>query len=705
MRTALLIIISFVCWQGMAQNKSVVDSLKSRLNNSTSKEDKAEILMSLSHEFRVSSPDSSMYYSDQSLMLFSPDTTKEIYIRLISARAAALSRIGEYTEARKLSRIAQRFYKRTNQEEKYVGALFIEGVIDKYTDNLNDGIEKYLEGAKILEKSKLKNLSLLSEAYGMLGQLFQSKGEDESALEFIEKELGIAELLKSDQQIGHSLTNLGIAYSALDRHEEAKDCYERSIIYKRKLGDSLGVAINLNNVSGEYSELGDEKAAVNALSEAYIIAQQVNSNLWLAITEVNLGDQYLQQKNYKQALHYLTLSLEKAVVLDYGELISAIYQTQMKTYAEMGDYKSAYTSSTLYFEKEMEMIRNNSSVAVTEMKTKYETEKKDNQIKELNHQQELQNAQLIINETEAEQSKMQKYYLFAGLGLTGLFSLFLFNRFRITRKQKHIIEEQKGKVDLAFDQLESKNHEILDSINYAKRIQSAILPPTTFVKSCLPDSFILYLPKDIVAGDFYWMEKVGDKILFAAADCTGHGVPGALVSVICHNALNRSVREFKLTDPGKILDKTRELVIEQFEKSQDDVKDGMDISLCSLEGSDLFYAGAHNPLLIYREEQGILEEVKADKEPIGKFANHTPFTTHKLKVNQNDSIYLFTDGFVDQFGGDKGKKFKSTNFKQLLQNLQENSIAEQEQILTNTFEDWKGHLEQLDDICILGVKV
>lgn len=259
-------------------------------------------------------------------------------------------------------------------------------------------------------------------------------------------------------------------------------------------------------------------------------------------------------------------------------------------------------------------------------------------------------------------------------------------------------------------EIEIQHNEIKDSIRYAKRIQSAILPPLKTVKNYFPNSFILYKPKSIVAGDFYWIEAVNTekenknkKTLFAAADCTGHGVPGAMVSVICNNALNRSVREYGLTDPGKILDKTREIVIQEFEKSDEDVKDGMDIALCSLEGNTLKYAGAHNPLWIIRNEEVI--ETKADKQPIGQFHQLTPFTTHTIELIKGDSIYIFSDGYVDQFGGEKGKKFKSKAFRQLLLSIQEHSMDEQKVILDSDFENWKGHLEQIDDVCVIGLRV
>lgn len=275
----------------------------------------------------------------------------------------------------------------------------------------------------------------------------------------------------------------------------------------------------------------------------------------------------------------------------------------------------------------------------------------------------------------------------------------------INNAYEGIIVKQKKKAEIQSDLLKEKNKEIVDSITYAKRIQRAILPSLKLFQEKLPESFVLYKPKDIVAGDFYWMEQVDNKILFAAADCTGHGVPGAMVSVLCNNGLNRSVREFLLTEPGQILDKTRELVIEEFSKSEQEVKDGMDIALCSLEGNTMKYAGAHNPLWIIRKDAEEIEEIRANKEPIGNFENPTLFTSHTILLEKGDSIYIFTDGFADQFGGEKGKKFKAANFKKLLLSIQDKSMDEQKDMINQAFESWKDDLEQVDDVCVIGVRV
>jgi ligand-binding sensor domain-containing protein/serine phosphatase RsbU (regulator of sigma subunit) len=273
-----------------------------------------------------------------------------------------------------------------------------------------------------------------------------------------------------------------------------------------------------------------------------------------------------------------------------------------------------------------------------------------------------------------------------------------------------IVEARTKELKDEKELVEHKNREILDSITYAKRIQSAILPQPKLVKEFLEDSFVLYKPKDIVAGDFYWLEVVEDTVLFAAADCTGHGVPGAMVSVVCNNGLNRAVREFKLTKPNEILDKTRELVIQEFAKSDEDVKDGMDISLCALDTKSnvLNWSGANNPLWILRKNsEGLVEvlETKPDKQPIGKHSGSKPFTLFEKRLQKNDIIYIFTDGYQDQFGGPKEKKYRVSQMREFFMSIFEQPMEEQRKLIDASFESWKGDLEQVDDVCVIGVRI
>lgn len=275
---------------------------------------------------------------------------------------------------------------------------------------------------------------------------------------------------------------------------------------------------------------------------------------------------------------------------------------------------------------------------------------------------------------------------------------FLMYNFRITDKANITIKEQ-------HKLLEQKQQEILSSISYALRIQNAILPSQKTIKQNLEQYFILYKPKDIVAGDFYWIEKVNDGILFAACDCTGHGVPGAMVSVVCNNALNRAVREFALTQPAAILDKTAEIITENFSKSENEIQDGMDISICLLnvQSKTLQWSGANNPLWLIRN--GELTETKANKQSIGKSDHIQPFANHKFQMEAGDTLYIFSDGFADQFGGKPEKKLTRKRFKELLLSIQQLPMTEQGAALENFITSYRKETEQTDDILVMGIKI
>ena len=279
--------------------------------------------------------------------------------------------------------------------------------------------------------------------------------------------------------------------------------------------------------------------------------------------------------------------------------------------------------------------------------------------------------------------------------------------------------------------IEAKNKDITDSIQYAQRIQNVILPPLTEFQDNFVESFVMFRPRDIVSGDFYWIEEVGDKIYFSVVDCTGHGVPGALVSVVGANSLNRCLMEFELEEPGQILNKLSELVKETFDKTDSDVRDGMDMALCCIDKKtrELTFSGAYNPLWIIREDDSnaqneferfnVIEkknktfiEVKSNKQPIGYSYKPEPFLTTTIQLKENDMVYLFSDGYADQFGGTDveviakgGKKFKTPNFKELLLTLSHKPLDDQLNIIEETFDTWKGELPQVDDVCVIGVRI
>lgn len=253
--------------------------------------------------------------------------------------------------------------------------------------------------------------------------------------------------------------------------------------------------------------------------------------------------------------------------------------------------------------------------------------------------------------------------------------------------------------------LKEKNQEITESIQYAKFIQDALLPSDSIIKSILPKSFIYFQPKDIIAGDFYWFSENEGNYYIAVADCTGHGVPGAMVSVLCINSLNEAFNKLSKGKTGEILDLTREIVVNRLTKESSSLKDGMDISLIKIDfkSSKIEWSGANNPLWIFNENGCIV--LSPDKQPIGHSDNKTPFTTHSYTYSSTDLFILFSDGYADQFGGPKDKKFKYSTLKGLIQNNIHLSEEELKQNLQVSFEEWKGDSEQTDDVCLIGFRI
>ncbi|MDF1673935.1 MAG: tetratricopeptide repeat protein [Vicingaceae bacterium] len=646
---------------------------------------------------------------------------------------------------------------RINYLKNYAGALNNLGIIYQESGELEQGLNTYEKCLKI--HSELNNQGEIAICHTNMGVIYYRQGNIPKALQAYQKGLEIGDsLLRNDKNnqdfkagIGSTLNNIGIIYHSQGDNKNALLYYKKSLKINRKVNDKAGVANALNNIGSIYVELMNFPLANKYYQEAIEVNKDIKDIKQLALNYQNIGNLFSHQGDYVLAQEYLQKSIDLCVQINdkYGlsgsthnlglaqkgignniiakqyikraleiaieiknpKLIMNTSKSLFEIFEEESNYNQALELYKLHIKMRDSLNSESTQKAAIQQQAKYEYEKQK-AVDDAEHEK-----QIAIEQEAKEKQTILTYTTAGGLGLVAIFLLVVFNRLKVTRKQKNIIEEQKQEVEnqkevveLAHNELEEKNKEITDSIQYAKRIQNAILPPNKVVKEYLQESFIYYKPKDIVAGDFYWLESVAPTsnkkeniLLFAAADCTGHGVPGAMVSVVCNNGLNRSVREYGLTDPGEILNKTREIVVQEFEKSEEEVKDGMDIALCSLEENKLQYAGAHNPLWIIRD--GKLFETKANKQPIGQFDNPEPYTTHTLELQKGDSIYIFSDGYADQFGGDKGKKLKTANFKQLLLSIQKEPMEKQKQLIDEAFENWKGDLEQLDDVCVIGVRI
>jgi len=315
---------------------------------------------------------------------------------------------------------------------------------------------------------------------------------------------------------------------------------------------------------------------------------------------------------------------------------------------------------------------------------------------------------------QLKQEKTQRFALYGGLALVLVFAGFMFNRFRVTQKQKNIIElkeketqQQNEIITIQKHLVEEKHKEITDSINYAERIQRSFLATEKQLNENLNNYFFLFKPKDVVSGDFYWSAKLSNgNFALATADSTGHGVPGAIMSLLNVTSLEKAIEHY--TNPADILNHTRQTIIERLKKdgSEEGGKDGMDCSLLVFDfiSKQLYISAANNPVWIIRDNN--LIEIKPDKMPVGKSDRDAEsFTLHTIELLAGDTIYTLTDGFPDQFGGPNGKKFMSKKLKELLISNVDLPIAQQKELLEVTFKNWVGDLEQVDDVCVIGIRI
>ena len=470
----------------------------------------------------------------------------------------------------------------------------------------------------------------------------------------LKNQLNKFELEKFKNSISSSYNNIGLVLHNQGNYEKALEYHEKNLKIKQEIGDKRGMGISYNNIGNIYTEQGNYEMALDYLLKSKKIKEEINVITDLDVTAKALMEVYEKQGNDKKALESHKLYV---IIKDSLEKMNGIEKEKQRQFHEQ-----------YLLEKQADSIKYADEIILNQAKVKTEKQRR--------------NGLIIIS-----------ILILVSLGL-------VFTQLKKVRKGKELVESQKQIV-------EEKQQEITDSINYAKRLQQGILVPFDLVQSWLSESFVLFKPKDIVSGDFYWIEKVGNKVYFAVADCTGHGIPGALVSIICSNALSKSLHEDKILSPSKILDSTRELVEKRFVRSTDKIKDGMDISLCCLDTKTktITWSGAMNPLWIVTEGNKSLEEIKPDRQSIGMVENPILFKEHKLKLKVGDSVYLFSDGYQDQFGGEKGRKYMKGRFKKFILSVQDQDMQTQLASFEKEFNSWKGSREQIDDVCIMGVRI
>ena len=587
-----------------------------------------------------------------------------------------------------------------NSEGLLMGELLLSYL--KSHNNIQQNVDENIKAASNI-RGKVKDITSIARADGFLSFLYWYKGEYDTAFDIAFHALSIAENSNLPKAKGWLHCTLGVFYFDLKDYSNSREQY---LLAKREfklINHSYGIARCKTGLASIHIGESNPKEAVKLLEEIMWVYEGTEHYPGLSRTYNDLGMAFVQLNKTDEALIYLEKSLEVRLKIQH-------YQGLISTYTELGELqikRKNYPEAILHLQDAIKLAEK-----LNAKPKLYRIHFLFSQVYKLQGKpwealQHFEQYNEIKSEVIGEQASNKLKRLQAGFEKDS------------SEKEAEINRLRNVELANAYIHIEAKNKEILDSINYAKRLQEAILPAHHLVREYLSQSFILFKPRDIVAGDFYWMyapgglnedeTKAEDLIILAVADCTGHGVPGAMVSVVCSNALNSAVKESNLRDPGDILNKVRELIVETFRANDDLVMDGMDISLCCLDlnSKSMKWAGANNPLWIIRQKEGVphFKEYKPDRQPIGSYHNARPFTSHTIQLHSHDCIYLFSDGFADQFGGAFDKKFRNENLKNLFLSVCSLPMEKQRELINEAFEMWRGDAEQVDDVCLIGVRV
>jgi serine phosphatase RsbU (regulator of sigma subunit) len=551
-------------------------------------------------------------------------------------------------------------------------------------------VQDLLDASEYFESSEEEETGL-PVCYNFLARVYESYGDYERGLSYAQKALKEARKIGYHEGEGDILSNLGLIYSRFSDFDQALEMYQQSLRIRKKLKNTKAIASSLNltarafSLKGDYSKaldyyqksldlrtkekdisglpwthlgiasLKEKTTDLSGAVDHYKESLKLNKKLKEKRCEVQcllgLGRVYIQMENKDEGFKYLQNALELAKELNAKPLLYEIHKTLGEFYEKTGDFGKALDHYKLYQKIERDVLS-------------------------LESQNRLKNQQIAF---ATEQSK----------------------------REAEIYQLKNVELKKAYDEIEEKNREITDSIRYALRIQQAVLPQEEVYKEFMPEHFIFFRPKDIVSGDFYWMTQKEQLSVIVAADCTGHGIPGAFMSMLGVSFLNEIVGNMEKLKANEILEQLRAQVIKSLHQTgkEGEAKDGMDIALCVFNHDtyELQYAGAYNSLYHIRSTE--LTEIKADRIPIAiHLKGDPPFTNHMLKIENCDTIYLFSDGYADQFGGPDGKKFTYKQLKNLLLSVQDHSMEKQKDVLTEEFDKWKGEFQQIDDVIVMGIR-
>ncbi len=567
-------------------------------------------------------------------------------------------------------------------------------IAEYYQEQLNyaDAINYYLQAE--VQAEKLNNFISLSRIYNSIGIVYSNQSRNDKSLQYFLKVAKISEEHNLTKRLPIAYNNIGISYKDLGRYSEALSYYEKALIEFEKTNFHKGIASVSNNI-GIVSHLkGDDEKALAFYNKSVENFRKINDTASEAGIYTNIGEVYNSNKEYQKALDFYLKGLKLAQKFSNNNFRGDAYEGLAQVYANLKQFDKAYYYLNRHISLKDTIRDEEGMKKVQEIEKRMESQKREKEIEYLKQQDELQKLKVKSQNEKLNQSKLIIYSVLTILMVTLFLSLLLF---KANKKVKQ------NNVELA-----SKRKEIQDSINYAKHIQNAMLPDVRLLEKHFPEGFGLFLPKDVVSGDFYWFNELNDIVYFAAADCTGHGVPGAFMSMIAIDKLNQCLIDKNIDTVTEILSNLNTSIKKALKQSNEESisKDGLDIALCSFNRKkmELHYAGANRPLWIIRQNE--LIEFKPLKVSIAGFTDENQkFESHLIKVEKNDSVFLFSDGFADQFGGEGKKKFMTKQFKETLIQINDLPMSQQEIELEKIFKQWKGNLEQVDDVMVLGFRL
>jgi tetratricopeptide (TPR) repeat protein len=660
--------------------------------------------------------------------------------------------LGDYNNSEKYTQLAIDFSEKIGFKKSVAYNLSNMAII--YTDRGDNqkALQCYQRAFTINDQSGDKEAS--SSDIMNMAVIYCQTREYDKAIENIKKALPVKIEMNDKKSIALCYFNLGSLYFEEKKDiVKAKEYNQKAFEIASEIGDIYCLADIYTLFANFYIHDSDYYKSIEYNQKAMKIRVEIGDQYGLADTYIKLGTDYRQIKQYKLSEKYLNDAIYLLKEQGLRTTLYKAYHQMAYTQYKLHNLAKAFQYYELFSVLKDSCMDESAQKQITEMQTKYESEKKEKAIELLNKDKKLNQAELSRKEEKVRKQKILIYAFVLGFLLIFLFSILLFKQYSAKKKanillakqneeirqKKEEIESQRDEIEAQRDEIQIQKNvaveqrdmiieqkkEITDSIHYAQRIQHAMLPPENILNSFSTEHFILFKPRDIVSGDFYWSRIMQSKLILCAADCTGHGVPGAFMSMLGVASLNEIVNRYQGNNienisASGILDELRDVIIRSLHQTgkEGESKDGMDIALVILDVNqtmandkyNIQYAGANNSIYLISPDNlqpslYKLTEIKADKMPVGMHEQIKPFTNHNILLKKGESVYIFSDGFADQFGGIFSKKFKYAQFKDLLDAVQEKPMAEQKLILENIINEWKGSNEQTDDILVIGLKI